>query len=198
MAQQRKPLIVGIGGGTASGKSTLTAALNSSLANHSFSAHIISMDTYFRRQDRSAPHIVWSVTGEPEFDCNHVNSADVDKLLRDLDELVQSNSSPDVLFVEGLMVLAVDDLRQRCDLKLYVDLADDLRLARRLLRDMSSQRRFTEPDKIVRYYVESARVGHIAYVEPSKQFADLTIRGDADLDRSASFLLPIILKQLEG
>jgi uridine kinase len=194
--KQSATVIVGIAGGSASGKSTLALALKTSLHAHSHSCSVIGTDAYFRRGDESAPKLFWSLANEFVFDCNHIDSADNARLANDLDALLASPDSANVILVEGLMVLASPDIRERCDMRIYVDLEDDVRLARRLLRDISSNRGFSEPSKIIGYYLESARVGHARYVEPSKVYADFTVRGDAAFDRLAAMLIPAIEERL--
>ena len=96
--------------------------------------------------------------------------------------------APDVLIVEGLMALHVEEIRQRLDMRMFIELEADMRALRRLLRDMNGGRGSTDPRWIATYYQECARVGHEAYVEPSRVYADLIIRGDADFARVTPLL----------
>ncbi|HLU31481.1 MAG TPA: uridine kinase, partial [Acidimicrobiia bacterium] len=77
------------------------------------------------------------------------------------------------VLVEGILVLADKALRERLDLKIYVDTDPDLRLARRLDRDITERGRTVE--SVLAQYFESVRPMHLVFVEPSKRYADLII-----------------------
>jgi uridine kinase len=78
-----------------------------------------------------------------------------------------------VIVVEGILVLAEPDLRAELDLKIYVDTDPDLRLARRLQRDIAERGRSVE--SVVEQYFETVRPMHVEFVEPSRRYADLII-----------------------
>src|SRR5262249_21700776 len=141
------------------------------------------------------PTLVSPSTGETIPDNNHPDSADNARLVADLDALRSAPDAPDVIIVEGLMCLQVDAIRDRLDLRLFIELDPDMRALRRLLRDMSGERSNTDPRFIVRYYQECARVGHARYVEPSRVHADLILRGDADFSRLAPLVATVIRSQ---
>jgi uridine kinase len=83
------------------------------------------------------------------------------------------------------MVLHAPEIRELLDLRVFVELDADLRALRRMLRNME---RGQEPKFIAEYYIESARVGHERFVEPSKLYADFILRGDTDFERAANLL----------
>lgn len=112
--------------------------------------------------------------------------------MADLDALAADPNAPDVIVVEGLMTLAVPEIRERLDLRLFVELDADERALRRLLRDMAGSRGNGDPAFIARYYRECARVGHARHVEPSRVHADLILRGDAPAGRSAALVAAVI------
>lgn len=177
---------VGIAGGSASGKSTFAAALRDALLARQpdLRVEVVSTDRYWR--DRSGPpRFVSPSTGEEHFDHNHPDALDADALRADLDRRAPET---DVLLLEGLMVLHLPAIRERLDLRLFVELDADERALRRLLRDMKGGRTFTDPEKIAVYYRESARIGHARYVEPSRIWADIILRGDADFTRTAPLI----------
>ncbi|CEK15208.1 uridine kinase [Chthonomonas calidirosea] len=194
MKNQTRSVIVGIAGGSASGKTTLVQHLAQALAagRPPLHAEVIGMDRYFYRGAPGGPTFISPSTGERLPDNNHPNSADNARLIADLETLCASENAPDVILVEGLMALYVPELRERFDLRLFVELDADLRALRRLLRDMQGGRGSTDPHWIATYYRECARVGHAAYVEPSRVHADLIVRGDADFQRIAPYLAAII------
>ncbi len=190
-------IIVGIAGGSASGKSTLTQALSAALTEMpGIRPTIIPADRYMFRDIERGPSFVSPSTGKVMFNANHPDSVDWDQLLSELDGLLQQVDGPNVILLEGLMVLQVPSVRERLDLRLFVELDADERALRRLLRDISGVRGIADPAGIATYYRECARVGHAQYVEPSRVYADLIVRGDADWERLRPLLLAVIKDRL--
>ena len=185
--------IVGIAGGSASGKSTFTAALNGTLTTGEspLRVEVIGMDRYFYRDAENGPSLVSPSTGAVMPDNNHPGSADNARLVADLDARRAAPDAPDVIIVEGLMTLHVPEIRERLDLRLFIELDADVRALRRLLRGLKPNDPNSAPG-IIRYYNECARVGHARYVEPSRVHADLILRGDADFARTAPLVARII------
>jgi uridine kinase len=109
----------------------------------------------------------------------------------DLDARASAADAPDVIVVEGLMVLHHASIRERLALRVFVELDADERALRRMLRNMANGH---DPGGIATYYRECARVGHAAYVEPSRVHADLILRGDADPAR----VVPMVAAVVEG
>lgn len=190
--------VVGIAGGSASGKTTFSRALNLALIHSrpSLRVEIVGMDRYFYRGAAGGPTFVSPSSGDTMPDNNHPDSADNMRLVADINTLRLAPDAPDVILVEGLMCLHVPELRQCLNLRLFLELDDDERALRRLLRDMSGGRGSADPAFIAAYYRECARVGHARYVEPSRVHADLILRGDGDFTRTASMVTAIILNAL--
>lgn len=203
MNTPRQPsFVVGIAGGSASGKSTFAAALRNELEGNgrgSLRVEQFSMDRYFRSIENGAPTIV-SSDGEVRPDRNHPESADNAALVADVRRRSLADDAPDVIIIEGLMTLYVESVRALLDLRLFVDLDADLRALRRMLRTRG--RLPDAPDTRERlasamaYYCECARVGHALYVEPSRMYADLVLRGDSDLTRIAGLVGDIVCARL--
>ncbi|HLV78780.1 MAG TPA: hypothetical protein VKT32_00825 [Chthonomonadaceae bacterium] len=193
-------LVVGIAGGSASGKTTFTAALNRVLTETEpkLKVEVVGMDKYFYRGGPGGPIFVSPSTGETLPHNNHPDSADNARLVADLDARRVAPDAPDVIIVEGLMTLHVSMICERLDLSLFVELPADLRALRRLLRDMHGGRGNTDPHWIATYYRECARVGHEAHVEPSRVHADLILRGDSDFDRIAPMIAAIIRSRINS
>ena len=189
---------MGIAGGSASGKTTFVTELARTLAESASPprTEVIGMDRYFYRGQNGGPTFTSPSTGETLPNNNVPGSADNAKLVLDLDALSISKDAPDVILLEGLMTLHVESIRARCDLKLFIDLEADLRAMRRMIRDMTGVRGNPDPVFISTYYRECARVGHAEYVEPSRAFADLILRGDSDFSRTAPFVADVILKRI--
>lgn len=204
----KRSIVVGIGGGSAAGKSTFAAALVQALqagaspaskegsVPDGLAVEVLSMDRYFTRDRVSAPTFVSPSTREEQFHANHPDSADNARLVADLDARRKAEDAPDVVIVEGLMALQVPIIRERLDLRLFIELDADERALRRLLRSMNSGRGNADPAAIVTYYRECARVGHALYVEPSRVHADLILRGDGDFTRTASLIAALIRASL--
>jgi uridine kinase len=191
----RRSFIVGVAGGSASGKSTFVSALVQALAEGEapLRAEVVNTDRYFRSREPDGPTIALP-SGEGHFDYNRTDSVDNARLAADLDRLSRGDGAPDVLLAEGLMVLYVPEIRERLDLRLFVELEADERALRRLLRDLKRRNPVDlgAGQWIADYYNSSARVGHMRYVEPSRAHADLILRGDADFARTAAMVAAVV------
>ena len=196
MAKQKTCYFVGIAGGSASGKTTFTAALSTALLDNGLTVETLGMDRYFYRGAPGGPLFVSPTTGEEMPDNNHPNSADNARLIADLQVRRTAGDAPDVLLIEGLMTLHLPELREMLDVRLFLELEADVRALRRLLRDMNGGRGSTDPQIISAYYRECARIGHEKYVEPSRVFADIILRGDADFSRTAPLIADMIAARI--
>lgn len=201
-----KPTIIGIAGGTASGKTTIANRLyDEAIKNGSVS--LIRIDDYYYNKDK----IPLSENGKRNYD--HPNSYDSDLLLSQLKELKEGKSinkplydfvtqsrlektelieSSNIIIVEGIMAFAIAKLREFYDIKIFVDTPDDIRFIRRLKRDMSDRGRSL--DSVVNQYFESVRPMHVAFVEPSKKFADIIIPEGGHNDVAFDILMSKIEK----
>lgn len=206
--RSRRPYIVGIAGGSASGKTTLAAALYSALSNGQtegaapLRVESLGMDRYFRKIEDGAPTMILSTGGEPRLDRNHPQSADNARLVADVLRRCDEADAPDVIIIEGLMALYVPLIRELLDLRLFVEMDADVRALRRMLRRRG--RSADEPMPLanllggIDYFLECAQVGHALYVQPSSIHADLIVRGDADLTRIAGLLADMVRARRSG
>ena len=179
-------LLVGVAGGSGSGKTTVARSIVESLPTEHVTA--IEHDAYYR----DLRHLPYEERARINFD--HPDSLDNDLFCAHLDELragrgvdrpqydfathlrdprsVRLEPSP-IVVVEGILVLALPAIRERLDVKLFVDTDPDIRLMRRVRRDIEQRgRTFAQ---IRQQYYESVRPMHLAFVEPSKRFADVII-----------------------
>ncbi len=180
--------VTGIAGGSASGKSTFARALTETLESRApdLTIQVISTDQHWR--DRTGPpRFVSPSSGEEMFHHNHPDALNTESLFAALDA-----SESDIVLLEGLMILHLPTVRERIDLRLFLELDADERALRRMIRDMQGGRTITDPMRIATYYRESARVGHAAYVEPSRVHADIILRGDGDFGRTTEMIAAII------
>src|ERR1700712_389762 len=113
-------VIIGIAGGSASGKSTLAQALGEALTERLKQVETLAMDRYVREDRAAGPHFVSASTGERLFDFNHPDACDLIRLITDMDRRISAPDAPDVILVEGLMALHFPDLRQHFGLRLFV------------------------------------------------------------------------------
>ena len=184
--QPLRPLIVGVAGGSGSGKTTVADRILRILGEDRVT--VIQHDSYYI--DRSDI----SVDERVKLNYDHPDALDTPLLVTHLRQLLLGNNvsvpiydftnhvrlsdertvTPrPVIVIDGILVLADRSLRELIDLKVYVDTDSDLRLIRRLERDLSTRQRSVE--SITRQYLDTVRPMHLEFVEPSKQFADILI-----------------------
>jgi len=182
-----KPTLIGIAGGTASGKTTIAKMLYDATSNFG-TISLIRMDDYYKLYK----DIPINEDGVRNFD--HPDSYDVELLVHDLKELKAGHSikkptydfvvserssitetiTPgNVIILEGIMAFAIPQVCECLDIKVFVDTPSDIRFIRRLERDMIDRKRSVE--SVINQYLSSVRPMHLAFVEPSKRFADLIV-----------------------
>ena len=180
-------MIIGIAGGTGSGKTTVARAIYDRVGRDRI--EWISHDSYYRNFEGLTPEQRHNIN----FD--HPDALETELLVRHLDVLAkgaaievpvydfttharkldqtQRVEPRKVIIVEGILVLAEPELRKRIDIKLFVDTPPDIRFVRRLMRDISARGRSVE--SVIEQYVTTVRPMHEEFVEPSKRYADLII-----------------------
>ena len=164
-----KPYIIGIAGGTASGKSTLSEKLESVFSDYNI--RVFHMDKYFKpRQER--PYTKAFVTGKEYTDDNHPLTMNLKKLAEDIKDSLDMDF--EIIIVEGLMTLWDDSIYEMLDLKIFIDCKSDERLVRRIKRNMAKGLTF---DEITDVFLDMVRYRHEEYVEPSKWRADIILNG---------------------
>ena len=165
-----KAFVVGIAGGTASGKTTLCTNLEKQLENHKL--FVIHMDNYFKPEEER-PHTKAFVSQKIYDDHNHPDTMYLRKLSADLDKALATGEYK-VIIVEGLLTLWDDDICGKLDFKIFVDCKADERIVRRIKRNMQWGQTI---DEIKDVYLDMVRYRHEEYVEPSKNRADIIING---------------------
>ena len=180
--QLNAPLVVGIAGGSGSGKTTIAEALHEAVPG----VVLIPHDAYYRHrtdlefEDRARLNYDHPDSLETDLLASHLDllkrGIEIERPVYDYsrhlraDECVRVQPA-EVILVEGILVLADSELRQRLNLKIYVDTDPDLRLARRLERDITERGRSV--DSVLDQYFATVRPMHLEFVEPSKRYADL-------------------------
>ena len=180
------PLVIGIAGGSGSGKTTVTTKIVEKLDPDQ--TVVIQHDSYY--------HDISRYGGRPatEINFDHPDSLETSLLIKHLKELKMGRPIEQpiydftthsrkeerkriepkaVIFVEGILIFVEEELRRLMDIKIFVDIDPDERLARRLKRDLVERGRSI--DSIIHQYMTTVKPMHMEYVEPSKRWADIII-----------------------
>lgn len=210
---QKRPIVFGVAGGTASGKTTVARSILAAVgaSQVAYLAH----DAYYKDMG----HLPLEERARLNYD--HPESLETDLLVRHVEQLLDgnavelpiydftehrrtkrttcANASP-IILVEGILIFTHAVLRDLMDIKVYVDTDADVRFIRRMTRDMEERGR--KLDAIVAQYLQTVRPMHLEFVEPSKRYADVIIpRGGMNqvaLDMVVSRLMQLLREHQEG
>lgn len=181
-----KPLVIGIAGGSGSGKTSVTNSIYDVFKDNS--VVVIGQDFYYKDQS----HLEYEERLETNYD--HPLAFDTDLLIEHLKMLLQSKpiekptydyamhtrstktviiEPKEVIIVEGILVLEDVELRSLMDIKLFVDTDADLRIIRRIMRDINERGRTIE--SVVDQYMSVVRPMHNQFIEPTKKYADIIV-----------------------
>ena len=185
-----KPISIGIAGGTSSGKSTFCELLSGALDRYRLS--IIKTDKYFKKQ---LPKAIAPLTKNVYDDYNHPNSVDYERLIHDFYRIIDEKSGNDIVIIEGLMVLYFEEIREKLDLKVFIELDADERMYRRLIRNMKIHGWTME--EIASYYLESVKYREKEFVLQTKIYADIILNGNNLHGKSTDVIASWIEKQIE-
>lgn len=186
MYSQHRPVIIGVAGGSGSGKTTVCNKIDDYFSGKSIV--IIEHDSYYRDQS--------DISFEERLKTNydHPFAFDTDLLVEQLEKLQKNESievpvydysrhtrsdktihvePQEVIIVEGILILEDQRLRDLMDIKIYVDTTSDLRIIRRIQRDMTERGRSL--DSVIDQYLSVVREMHEQFIEPSKKYADIII-----------------------
>lgn len=201
-------IIIGIAGGTGSGKTTVSSRIADVVGSERIV--VIPQDMYYRDQS----HLPMEERAKINYD--HPSAFDTPLLVEHLKTLksgrpidrptydfvthTRSNRTVrveprDVIIVEGILVLHYPELRELMDIKIYVDTPDDIRFIRRLQRDTRERGRTIE--SVIEQYLSTVRPMHMEFVEPSKQFADVIIPEGGYNQIAIEMVVSTILRRLE-
>jgi uridine kinase len=181
-----KPVTIGLAGGTGAGKTTFADAIIEAVGSEN--CLLISQDAYY------IDHAELSLEERSKINYDHPRAFDTGLLCHHIDELRAARPVPrlaydyvthsrkktggllepkQIVILEGILVLEDKRLRRLLDMKLYIDADADVRLLRRLRRDILDRGRSLE--NVTKQYLESVRPMHLEFVEPSKRYADLIV-----------------------
>ncbi|HDL18358.1 MAG TPA: uridine kinase [Bacteroidetes bacterium] len=195
----KRPLLIGIAGGTGSGKTLIAESLVKKAESNR--VVVMPLDAYYK----DLRHLSFTERAAQNFD--HPDAIDIQLLLRHLQKIVagQSIQRPvydfrdhlrqsetalmtgyDIIILEGILVLHFEELRKLLDIKIFVDTDSDIRLIRRLRRDVLTRNRSRE--SVLQQYEGSVRPMHLQFVEPARRYADLIIPGNGDISVALNLL----------
>jgi uridine kinase len=181
-----KPLVIGIAGGSGSGKSTVARKLADALRQAS--VVFLDMDAYYR----NLTHLTLEERRLVNWD--HPDAFDLDLLAEQLETLANGRAirkpvydfvthtrreecelvePADVIVIDGILLFAEARIRDLCDVKVFVDADADVRVLRRIRRDMRDRGRPLE--EIIDQYLSTVQPMHLQFVEPSKRYADVIV-----------------------
>ncbi len=181
-----KPLIIGVAGGTGSGKTTVAQAILDRVGRDKIA--YIQHDSYYKDQSHLPPE------ERAKVNYDHPDALETELLIKHLKELqagravevpvydftthTRTNKTrrvepKQVILVEGILIFADEALRRMFDIKIYVDTDADIRFIRRLKRDIIERGRTME--SVIEQYLATVRPMHLEFVEPSKRYADIII-----------------------
>lgn len=184
---ENKAVIIGIAGGSASGKTSIAQAIYDRFKG-SHRVKIIKQDDYYKDQsDKTMEERVKTNYDHPFAFDNDLLVSDLKKLKKKqriqkpiYDYSIHTRSSKteviedrDVIILEGIFVLAEEEVRNQCDILIYVDTDSDIRFIRRLKRDVEERARTV--DSVCKQYLETVRPMHEQFIEPSKKYAHIII-----------------------
>ena len=177
----KKTIVVGIAGGSASGKSTFSINLENELKHilPENSIYVMHMDNYFKAE-RDRPRSLSPLNGVCYVDDNHPQTMDLERFCDDLRDVSESRKYT-VILAEGLMTLYDASIRELCDIKIFIDCRADERIVRRIKRNMQWGQTF---EQITDVYLNLVRFRHDEYVEPSRWQADFIINGAKPFEKA--------------
>ncbi len=186
MSSRPTPLVIGIAGGSGSGKTTVANVVMQRVGSENIA--YLPHDAYYKELGHLPPN------QRAQINFDHPDSLENELMIQHIQTLREyqpvalpvydfsTDSRTDkvievkpqrIIIVEGILIFAVPDLRKMFDLKIFVDTDPDIRLIRRLQRDISERGRSTE--SVINQYLSTVRPMHLEFVEPSKRYADVII-----------------------
>ncbi len=182
----KKPILIGISGGTGSGKSTVTKEVFKAIDDKN--VLVIEQDSYYKDQS--------DISFEDRIKTNydHPDAFDNELLIQHLSQLIEGKAiekpiydfenhnrkketirvePKDIIILEGILIFFEKDIRDLLNIKIFVDTDSDVRVIRRILRDIKDRGRTL--DSVILQYMDTVRPAHQQFVEPTKRYADIII-----------------------
>ncbi|WP_068674411.1 uridine kinase [Oceanobacillus sp. Castelsardo] len=210
---KRKPVIIGVTGGSGSGKTSVTKSICNKFSDKTIL--VIEQDYYYKDQS----HLPFEDRLKTNYD--HPLAFDNDLLIEHLHDLLDNKSinkpvydyklhtrsnetiliePKDVIIIEGILILEDPRLVNLMDIKVFVDTDSDIRIIRRLSRDIKERGRSL--DSVIEQYLNEVRPSHLQFIEPTKRYADIIIPEGGEnhvaIDLMASKIENILSKKHEN
>lgn len=186
MSTKNSPIIIGVTGGSGSGKTTVSQKILEELHGHSIS--IIQQDSYYKDQaektmeERRAVNYDHPLAFDADLLYEHLkmlkNNQKIEVPIYDYkistrsSEVIEQDPT-DVIILEGILILADERIRDMLDIKVYVDTDDDIRIIRRIRRDMEQRARTL--NSIINQYLTGVKPMYHQFIEPTKRYADVIV-----------------------
>ena len=196
----RRPVIIAVAGGSASGKTTVVNKITESFEADQVT--VIKHDDYYKDQSDM------EMEERLKVNYDHPFSLDNDYLYEQVSQLIEGKTiikptynfekhnrssvteevhPTDIVILEGILIMEDERVRDLCDIKLFVEADDDLRFIRRLSRDMAERGRSLE--SVINQYLDTVKPMHFAFVKPTKRYADVIIPNDKDHDVAVDLII---------
>jgi uridine kinase len=169
-------IIVSVSGASGSGKSVFCKQLTEKLGN----CYNIPLDRYYKKE---LPKIISPLNGKNYDDWNHPSAIDTSLVLKELDAALKSDKK--YVILDGAFLLCIDELRERADIKIFVDSSIEMRFYRRIKRNLTFNLTLEE---IADYYLNCARYREAEYAVPSKKYADIIIDNENGFGNQAELV----------
>jgi uridine kinase len=181
-----KPIIIGIAGGTGSGKSTVAKAIYESLPTKNIG--ILEQDMYYKDQsdlsfeERIKTNYDHPLAFDNELLVKHMQAlSELKPIEKPIYNFAKHNRETttttiepkDIIIIEGILILNDPEVRDLMDIKIFVDTDADVRIIRRITRDINERGRTLE--SVINQYLSTVKPAHEQFIEPSKKYADIII-----------------------
>lgn len=204
-----KPLIIGVGGGSGSGKTTVVRHILNGIGEENI--QLLQHDSYYR----DLGHLPLSERKKQNFD--HPSSLETELMIRHVEALksgykvevpvydfaahtrsdaTESVTPKGIILLDGILIFTEPELRKQMDIKLFVDTDDDVRVLRRIKRDIMERGRDLEG--VINQYELYVRPMHLEFVEPSKRYADIIIPRGGENQVALEMVIATIRERLKS
>ena len=214
MGKLEKPVIIGIAGGSGSGKTTIAHEIADNINDNDHDRiMIMTQDSYYKASSglsttmRRMPNSGVSMEERMKINYDHPDAFDMPLLEAQLNQLMHRKpiemptydftahtrsdetihvEPADIIILEGILVLFNEDIRNLMDIKVYVDTDDDIRFIRRLERDMKERGRSL--DSVINQYLGTVKPMYNQFIEPTKRYADIIVPEGGENDVAIDML----------